>query len=198
MNDGFLGRWSQRKLAVQQGKPVDTEPVPVALEESVEALPPPAPAAPSVAAPDAPAEAQAPPPPTLDDVTGLTPASDFRRFAARDVAPEVKNAAMKKLFTDPRFNVMDGLDVYTGDYSQADPLPEAMLRQLASAGFLRLFEEPPAEPAREVAYNPGAETMAHSQTPSTGACEPPDHADPHLQLQPDHAAPGEDPGAGAG
>ena len=47
---------------------------------------------------------------------------------ARDVAPEVRNAAMKKLFADPQFNVMDRLDTYIDDYSLPDPLPASMLR----------------------------------------------------------------------
>ena len=42
---------------------------------------------------------------------------------ARDVAPDVKNAAMKKLFADPHFNVMDGMDTYIDDYSKPDPIP---------------------------------------------------------------------------
>ena len=57
------------------------------------------------------------------------------------VAPEVKNAAMKKLFADPHFNVMDRMDIYIDDYSQPDPLPLAMLRQMNGAKFLNLFEE---------------------------------------------------------
>ena len=57
------------------------------------------------------------------------------------VAPEVKNAAMKKLFADPHFNVMDRMDIYIDDYSQADPLPLAMLRQMNGAKFLNLFED---------------------------------------------------------
>jgi hypothetical protein len=48
---------------------------------------------------------------------------------------------MKKLFTDPHYNVMDGLDIYIDDYSKPDPMPASMLRQLASAKFLNLFEE---------------------------------------------------------
>ena len=46
---------------------------------------------------------------------------------------DVRNAAMKKLFADPHFNVMDGLDIYIGDYTQPDPLPEGMLAQMAGA-----------------------------------------------------------------
>ena len=81
-----------------------------------------------------------PPTLSLDDVKSLTSQSNFAPFVARDVAPEVRNAAMKKLFTDPHYNVMDRLDTYIDDYSRPDPLPESMLRQMASAKFLKLFE----------------------------------------------------------
>ena len=63
------------------------------------------------------------PPPTLDDVAQLTADSDYSRFVRSDVDDGVKRAAMKKLFADPHFNVMDGLDVYIDDYNKPDPLP---------------------------------------------------------------------------
>ena len=44
---------------------------------------------------------------------------------------DVKRAALRKLFTDPHFNVMDGLDIYIDDYSKPDPMPEGMLDKLA-------------------------------------------------------------------
>jgi hypothetical protein len=143
-----------------------------------------------------------PPPPTLEEAQALTPQSDFKRFAAADVAPEVKNAALKKLFADPRYNVMDGMDVYIGDYSKPDPMPDSMLRQLASAKFLGLFDqeekEEAARQARDVADNPTAQTVAKSDAAPQAVPEPPQHADPDLRLQQDHAAPGEDPGRGTG
>jgi hypothetical protein len=83
----------------------------------------------------------APPPPTLDEVKALTPASDFSRFVAPGVDAEVKNAAMKKLFADPHFNVMDGLDTYIEDYGRADPIPKAMLRQMVQARVLGLLDD---------------------------------------------------------
>ena len=79
--------------------------------------------------------------PNMSDVLSLTKESDFAPFVARNVSPEVRNAAMKKLFTDPHYNVMDRLDIYIDDYSKPDPLPLAMMRQLASAKFLNLFDE---------------------------------------------------------
>jgi hypothetical protein len=202
MSEGFLGRWSKRKLDVKEGKPVEAEPLPEPLSE----LAPPTP--PVVAVQDPPPEAvEAPPPLTLEDVKALTSESDFTRFAAPDVAPDVKNAAMKKLFADPRYNVMDGMDVYIDDYSKPDPIPYAMLRKLASAKFLGLFDQEEKEEAeaaeaarraRDVADNTTEETVAQSETVPPAVPEAPPHADTDLRLQQDDAPPGEDPGRGIG
>ncbi len=135
------------------------------------------------------AEVEAPLP-TLQDAQALTPGSDFKPFMARAVSPEVKNAAMKKLFTDPHYNVMDRLDIYIDDYGKSDPIPESMLRQMVSAKFLNLFEEkqPP-----EAAVSADAPVRASPATP-TG---PSTHDDPDLRLQPDHAPVPQGPGHGA-
>ena len=130
MVDGFLGRWSRRKFDAKDGKPLPPEPQ---MQEPGAAAP--AATVPPLAEPAAVAVPQAPPPLTLEDVQALTSESDFSAFVARGVAPEVKNAAMKKLFSDPRYNVMDRLDTYIDDYSLPDPMPKAMLRQLA-CGFM--------------------------------------------------------------
>ena len=135
MADGFLGRWSRRKQDVREGKPVE-EPPPPALAPQA------APPAHAVAAvPTPPAPAAEPPAPTLADAEALTPASDFKPFVSRAVSPEVRNLAMKKLFADPHFNVMDGLDIYIDDYTQPDPLPAGMLRQMASAHAMGFFDD---------------------------------------------------------
>ena len=116
----------------------------------------------------------------------------------------MKNAALKKLFADPHFNAMDGLDVYIDDYNKADPLPPEMLRKLASAQFLKLFDD--EEKAEAAAGGPGdvsdrlaAQTVAQSGA-RTGDALPPaqDHADPDLRLQQDDAPGPAGPGAGAG
>jgi len=204
MSDGFLGRWSRRKLEAKEGKALEAQPLPSAKIAGSDTSP----AAQANPAGRLPAPATAPeqvPLPTLEDAQALTMQSDFTRFAAPNVAPEVKNAAMKKLFTDPRFNVMDGLDVYTDDYSKPDPMPMSMLRQLASAKFLGLFDEEEkheaAHRARDIAANSAEQTVAQSDSLPRAVPEPvsqtPKHADPDLRLQQDHAAPGEDPGRGA-
>ncbi|MEI8170047.1 MAG: DUF3306 domain-containing protein [Rhodoferax sp.] len=183
MADGFLGRWSQRKQAVREGKPLE-EPVAVKPVLLVEPTTAPAPALSPDAEPAAiPATPEPLPLPTLEDVRQLTAQSDFAPFVARGVAPEVRNAAMKKLFTDPHYNVMDRLDIYIDDYSQPDPLPLSMLRQMASAQFLNLFED---------------EKVASPDQPTpTPATEPAiDHDDPDLRLQPNHATGPQEPGRG--
>ena len=147
MADGFLGRWSRRKQEVREGKPVQ-DPAPPVPQASVPAgVNAPAPLAAQPAAAPVPPEPAAPPLPTLQDAQSLSIDSDFKPFASRAVAPEVRNAAMKKLFTDPHFNVMDGLDIYIDDYTQPDPLPAAMLKQMASAQFMGLVEEEPEKPS---------------------------------------------------
>ena len=34
---------------------------------------------------------------------------------------------------DPRFNLMDGLDIYVGDYTKSDPIPDDVLKRLVQA-----------------------------------------------------------------
>ena len=85
-------------------------------------------------------EEQAPQLPAIDS---LTFDSDFKAFMHSKVEESVKRAALKKLFADPRFNVMDGLDTYIDDYTKADPIPEAMLATLEHAR--RTLFGPPSE-----------------------------------------------------
>ena len=196
--DGFLSRWSRRKVQVRQGEALP-EPKPVT-------VPAPLPAAVQTSsAPVVEAEEVRPPPPTLDDVAQLTASSDFRRFVAPDASPEVKNAAMKKLFTDPHFNVMDGLDTYIDDYGKPDPIPASMLRQMVQSHALGLFadDEKDAPVATAAGAFPdgaappdAAQSLPDPSTPDT------DDQDAALRLQPlDAAGPtgvaggaGQDPG----
>ncbi len=69
--------------------------------------------------------------PVLPALDSLDFNSDFTGFLHPAVDEKIRSAALKKLFSDPHFNVMDGLDVYIDDYSRADPIPPAMLEQLA-------------------------------------------------------------------
>jgi len=69
----------------------------------------------------------------LPPVDKLTFDSDYRGFFHPKVDSKLRNMALRKLFSDPRFNVLDGLDIYIDDYSASDPLPAEMLGKLKQA-----------------------------------------------------------------
>ena len=212
-DSGFLSRWSRRKGLAKQG--VVVEPVPATTptphpsplpasgargldqalpaggprEQAVSSLAPLAGRGTEGEGPPA----EAPPLPTLDDVATLTKDSDFTRFIAPEVAPDVKNAALNKLFhTDPHFNVMDGLDTYIDDYGKPDPIPESMLRQMVQSQMLGLF----AHEKQDCPDGAAAADAPQSQPPA----EPLTHHEPNpdLQLQPHDAAGHRGPAGGAG
>ena len=78
--------------------------------------------------------------PTLEDVLKLTQDSDFSAYVKPGIDPEVQKAAMQKLFSDPRYNIMDGLDIYIDDYSKPDPIPLEMLKRMNQSKMLGLFK----------------------------------------------------------
>ena len=87
-SQSFLSRWSRRKAQVRQGsEPPEVQPPPPVDPGPADDTP-----AAALAAEPAPPAAEAPPAaprPTLDDVQALTRESDFSRFVAPDVDPEV-------------------------------------------------------------------------------------------------------------
>ncbi len=89
--------------------------------------------------------------PTLEDVLKLTKDSDFSAYVKPGIDPEVQKAAMQKLFSDPRYNVMDGLDIYIDDYSKPDPIPLEMLKKMTQSQMLGLFKTPEKKLADEEA-----------------------------------------------
>jgi hypothetical protein len=201
-NSNFFSRWSRRKVQVRTGEPLPAEP-PVKPAAPVGAV-----VAPPVAVPAAPPQddtpAEQPPALTLEDVARLTPESDYSAFVARGVSPDVRNAAVKKLFTDPHYNVMDGLDIYIDDYSQPSPLSTAEMARMVGAQFLKLVDDPneakpgaaaaPPEDAPDTQATVAQQTVPEPHDPTASADTEPhdDHAD--LQLQPDDVP--EPPGSG--
>ena len=129
MSEGFLSRWSRRKSG-QDDQSVDAvkkeiQPPIVKESESVTE---------NTETP--------PPPPTMEDVEKIDRyAPDFSAFMKPEVDPAVQQAALKKMFTDPHFNVMDGLDIYIDDYSKPDPLPPGMLQRMVQSDMLGLFQK---------------------------------------------------------
>jgi hypothetical protein len=122
-DEDFLRRWSRRKQQASQAAAKANE------------------AAPAAAAPAA---------PELPPLDSLTFESDFKEFMHSKVEESVKRAALKKLFQDPRFNVIDPLDIDIDDYSKLERLSEETVKTLEYAKRA-LFAEPkaPAEEAQQ-------------------------------------------------
>ncbi len=198
--DSFASRWSRRKTLVREGRAVPPAPVDAPVRpELVEGLPKTSTSSARTGeiAREPVAHAEREPPPTLADVAGLNRESNYARFVAGDVAPEVKNAALKKLFSDPHFNVMDGLDTYIDDYGKPDPLPLSMLRQMTQAVALGLFDDEDKPQAAAASATPLIQSVSPTASQTASPTAAPDE-DPALQLQPQHAAGCESTQPGAG
>jgi hypothetical protein len=166
--EGFLRRWARRKTEVREGRATEPASAP---EPELERVPEPAvtalaeQTAPAPAPVPAPTPAPAPALPTMEDVAALGADSDFSSFVARGVDQAVRRSALKKLFADPHFNVMDKLDVYIDDYTKPSPMSEAMLASLSHAKsvFMRVIEDDPE--AQAAPPEPEAEQAAPLQQP---------------------------------
>lgn len=194
MSGGFLSRWSRRKLAAAVQAAPERDPASAATAPAVpgdagaESVGRAAPEAGAVraAAPTASAEAQLPP------VESLSLSSDFTAFLKEEVSEALRRKALHKLFSDPHFNQMDGLDIYIDDYTKSEPIPADMLAKMVGAQFLKLVDEPKA------AETPAPSTQPQAVAPPTEQPQEAHDDHPDLQLQPDHAPGSQSPGAGAG
>ena len=223
MSEHFFSRWSQRKQALAKGLPVAEPAIPPSPVESSELTGSPQSLQRSKAVPQElesganeakSSETPAKPLPSLDDARALTPTSDFQPFMRPGVTADVRNVAMKKLFTDPHFNVMDGLDIYIGDYNTPDPMPAGMLQKMVGAQLLGLFDKPdeavaktaataesarPAvSPAADLGGNPEQSPASLEGSPVVAQSPPslPDLAgsassvlQPHVNAHPEHDHP---------
>lgn len=115
--------------------------------------------------PPAASSGTASPPPDLPPLDALDINSDFKGFLHPKVDEKLRRAALKKLFNDPRFNVMDGLDVYIDDYSKSEPIPPEMLRQLAQARSIFAGTEPDAPSDEPSATAPAVESNSGGTLP---------------------------------
>ena len=207
---GFFSRWSQRKQAVKLGL-AEEDISPNKAQDKAQDKPQPSVQNSEVSVANVKPESADPaaePPklPTLSDVEQLTPDSDFSTFMTQGVSPEVRNAAMKKLFTDPHYNVMDGLDIYIGDYNTPDPLPAGMLAKMVGAQFLGLVKAPEdvAQSSTSDSDTPKPEeTKLAANANNLDNPEPLEnnsvqHDHTHLRLQSNHAPTDPEVGSGAG
>src|SRR5512134_2393180 len=95
------------------------------------------------------------PKPSLPPVDKLTPESDFTGFMHPKVEDALRRVALKKLFSDPHFNVADPFEAYSGDWTGGEPIPEEMLAALNQAKRLLFDEKKEADVEKKQAEDTG-------------------------------------------
>jgi len=165
---GFsLRRWSQRKLQSARAAPGRIAQSPAA--------PAPAPVAAGATEAGVPG---VPEPAPLPPVESLTIESDYTAFMAPQVDEGLKRQALRQLFRDPRFNEIDGLDVYIGDFATPDPISADIVRELVQGRYIfdppetRVNEQGMVEDVPPVAEAPAADAVA-AQPAAPGTPSPP-------------------------
>ena len=124
--DPFLSRWARRKRAVRAGGDPDaaagekTELVDTAPEDGT--LPEAGEDDPRAALTDA----DMPPVDSIDEDT------DMSGFFSPKVSRAVKQAALKKFFHSPMFNIVDGLDDYDDDFRNFEALGDIITAHMRS------------------------------------------------------------------
>jgi len=172
VSDGdFLSRWSRRKHEARRQEVAEAKAPPAATPPGPPKSPPESAATP---VPTEPAE-----PAPLPPVESLTPESDFAPFMRSDVDPGLRQQALKTLFQDARYNVMDGLDVYIDDYTKADPLPEGWLEKMEAVARLGVYRPPLEAEADEAPEAEAGDVANPAEAPALEAAaeEAPDLVD---------------------
>ena len=81
--------------------------------------------------------------PDLPPVDQLTPESDFKGFMHPRVGDALRRVALKRLFSDPHFNIPDPFEPFSGDWTVGEPISEKMLASLEQ--MKQMLKKPPEE-----------------------------------------------------
>ncbi len=68
----------------------------------------------------------------LPPISAISLTEDFTPFMQAKVPQALKQQALKALFKEPHFNVMDGLDIYIDDYTIFEPISPEVMATLSS------------------------------------------------------------------
>jgi hypothetical protein len=104
------------------------------------------------AAPPAKAPGEAP---TLPPVEELTADSEFSPFMHPKVQDALRRTALKKLFSDPRFNVPDPFEPFSGDWTVGETISDQMMATLNQARSLLAGDGEKAGDAEKKEKEPG-------------------------------------------
>lgn len=110
MTEPFLSRWSKRKQDAKAAKPVE--------EANRPAAPPPEGEG---------AVTAAAPPPELPAIDSLGAESDYSAFLGKDVAPELRQQALLRLWaSNPSLMAPEIMDLHMGDYTGGTVMGEVV------------------------------------------------------------------------
>lgn len=167
-DEPFLERWSRRKADVKAGVEVEADPP---VEDAIAQAP----------VPEEPT--QAPVAVELPDLDSLDAESDYSAFMSPGVDADLRRKALRKLFSSPKFNVIDDMDDYCGDYTKFESLGDIVtadmkyhIERIARAAAKALEEAGQGDEATALATSPAAVPDAAAEAPTENQKE--DHDGP--------------------
>lgn len=155
--EGFLSRWSRRKMEITETTVVEQSATTVLSEEAAPAFP----------------LVEGAPPPELEeeeeetvivdlpDIDSLDADSDFTVFLQKGVPEELQKLALRKLWrSNPVFANLDGLNDYDEDFTKITPLAEGLAEELKKMMKENSRHEPEVEePEEELENSEDEETI---------------------------------------
>jgi len=160
-DEPFFSRWARRKKESREGLseetvqavelPAEQIPGPGAAEHELEA----------VATADDELDGAAVPPLELPPLETLTVESDFRAFMQPGVDGALRQAALRKMFRNPIYGIVDDLDPYRADFAAFTPLGDTITSDMKFHAERLLREQ--LEKAAESAESAGPATPEAEQ-----------------------------------
>jgi hypothetical protein len=118
---------------------------------------------------ETPTKTEEAPMPVLPALDELTAESDFTGFMHPKVDDALRRAALKKLFSDPHFNVPDPYEPFSGDWTGGEPISEEMLATLNQARTLLFDKDEKKKEEQQVAETPEGATPTEDSESDDGA-----------------------------
>ena len=174
--EGFLSRWSRRKVEERGATGADRGPDSVAAADADATVQVPDAAAPPATSPDVIAISEKTLADTLPSIDSLTAESDYRVFLRPGVPAGVQRDALRKLWsTVPALAPIEIAEAHMGDFNDVPTFPEGLKDTIYDAvrGFVDRATEPPSDAASEVdVVSAGAEPPAVESPIGEAASEP--------------------------
>ena len=108
------------------------------------------------------------PAPVLPPVEDLTPESDFSGFMSPKVKDELRRLALKKLFSDPHFNIPDPYEPFSGDWTVSEPITPQLLATLNQTRTVLFTEQEKEEEKKKLEQELAAKAEGEAKQDEPG------------------------------